>query len=1126
MLKSHVVSALTRAVLVSTWIAGSLLASGAESSPSASEYSPYVAPASNDGQLAIKKFEVAPGLKVDLWAAEPLLANPVCLTPDAQGRWYVGETFRHSDGVMDIRGVMDWLDEELANQSVEDRIAVMREHLGQRAEKMTRESERVRLIEDTDGDGKGDKATVFAQGFNHLEDGIGAGLLAHHGNVYYTCIPDLWLLRDTNHDGVADIKKSLQYGYGVRVGFLGHDLHGLRMGPDGRVYFTIGDRGFNVRTPEGRVKETEMGAVLRCNPDGSGLEIFARGLRNPQELAFDDHGNLFAGDNNSDGGDPARWVYVVEGGDSGWRVGYQFINYPNSRGAWNAERLCYPPFEGQAAYLVPPVALIANGPSGTSYYPGTGLPNRFQGHFLLCDFRGGPGSGVHSFALKAHGAGFEMIDRDHFIWDILATDVEFGMDGGAYVTDWVQGWSKTGKGRIYRIHDPNVDHDPLVLETKKLLGEGMSHRPKAELSELLGYPDMRVRQEAQFALAGQDEVAALREVAVKSDHPLARLHAVWGLGQIARQPSAPTHQQSAFEALIPLLGNPDPEVRAQAAKVLGDAPTPAALNGLIKLLADPNPRPRFFAAIALGNLGHKEAVQPLLTMLRENNDADPYLRHAGVTGLERIHDKTAIENAAADGSASVRMAALLVWRRWREPSVARFLHDSDPLLVAEAARAIIGASIQEAMPELASLAGDLDRYVHFEAGSREKPGPRDALLRRIVNANFRVGTPQAAARLARIAGHNSVPDSVRDEALEDLGEWSRPSGRDHITGLWRPLSPRDARVAADALHPVLDHLLRSAPERVQHRAVELTGELGLREAAPILFELVKDHQAAAPVRVAALKSLGALQGPLLEEAVKTAAASDHENLRNEATRLQSKLQPSDATARLRSVLENGTTGEKQAALQGLADLHNDQADQLLAHWLDKLMEGKVPLAVQLDLLEAAAKHAVPAIQRKLAIYSSSLPKGDDLAGFREALEGGNAEAGRKVFFERPEASCMRCHKIHGEGGEAGPDLSGVGRRKPRSYLLESILYPNKEIAPGFASLLVTLKNGSEYAGIVKSENEKELVLNSPEEGPVTIDKSQIDSRITGLSAMPQGFAQILSKEDLRNLVEFLASLKK
>src|SRR5262249_45442337 len=160
-----------------------------------------------------------------------------------------------------------------------------------------------------------------------------------------SCSPDLWLLRDTKGTGKADVRRSLQHGYGVHVGFLGHDLHGLRMGPDGKLYFTSGDRGFSVPTARGRVASPDTGAVLRCNPDGSELQIVATGLRNPQELAFDQYGNLFTGDNNADHGDKARWVYVVEGGDSGWRIGYQFLETPTALGPWNAEKLWLPAWD-------------------------------------------------------------------------------------------------------------------------------------------------------------------------------------------------------------------------------------------------------------------------------------------------------------------------------------------------------------------------------------------------------------------------------------------------------------------------------------------------------------------------------------------------------------------------------------------------------------------------------------------------------------------------------------------------------------------------------------------------------------------------------------------------------------
>src|SRR6266436_9815946 len=116
----------------------------------------FVAPASNEGLLAIKQFQVPSGLKVDLWAAEPMLANPVAFNFDERGRAYVCETFRLGAGVDDIRGIMDWLDEELAARTVDDRLAEMKRHLGDRLPKYSEHSERISLLTDTTGSGKAD----------------------------------------------------------------------------------------------------------------------------------------------------------------------------------------------------------------------------------------------------------------------------------------------------------------------------------------------------------------------------------------------------------------------------------------------------------------------------------------------------------------------------------------------------------------------------------------------------------------------------------------------------------------------------------------------------------------------------------------------------------------------------------------------------------------------------------------------------------------------------------------------------------------------------------------------------------------------------------------------------------
>ena len=527
---------------------------------------PKIAAASDEGTLAIKSFVYPQNLKINLFAAEPDVANPVAIHVDFRGRVFVCESFRQGKGIEDNRKHGNWLNDDLAAQSVSDRIAYIKKFLGEKSVEYARYDDRIRLLQDSNADGKADSSKVFANRFNQIEMGTGAGVLSYRNKVYYTCIPHLWLLEDNDNDGVSNSRKSLQSGYGVRFAFRGHDSHGLIVGPDGRLYFSIGDRGYNIRTAGRDFKDPASGAVFRCDLDGSNFEVVATGLRNPQELAFDEFGNLFTGDNNSDSGDKARWVYVVPGSDSGWRMYYQYLS---DRGPFNREKIWHPySAKDSPAYVVPPVTNLADGPSGLAYYPGTGLGDEFLGRFFLCDFRGGPSnSGIRTFKVKPKGAFFEVTDMEQTFWRQLVTDLHFAPDGSLYVSDWVNGWEGLGKGRIYRYTNPDSQKSMLVAEVKKHLNEGMRKVDLSNLIELLSSPDQRVRQEAQFELVSRTERKSLLAVALnESLETLPRIHAIWGLEQLTRH----SDDKSNVKQLIELLESSDDEVRAQAAKMIGD----------------------------------------------------------------------------------------------------------------------------------------------------------------------------------------------------------------------------------------------------------------------------------------------------------------------------------------------------------------------------------------------------------------------------------------------------------------------------------------------------------------------------------------------------------------------------
>ena len=1090
---------------------------------------PKIQPASDEAANAIKQFKFDAGLKVDLWAAEPLLANPVSIATDEKGRWFVAETFRLHAGVSDIRAHMNWLEDELASTSLDSFLAILKADPKVDLEKNALNSERVQMVWDSKGTGVADSSKIFAEGFNGPLSGIAAGVLARKGNVYLTSIPDLWLLQDNKRSGSADSRTSLAKGFGVRTAFLGHDLHGLRIGPDGRLYFSVGDRGANATAIDGsRAVNTETGAVYRCNLDGSGLEIFALGLRNPQELAFDQFGNLFTGDNNSDAGDPARWVYVQQNSDSGWRIGWQFITKPNARGPWLSERLCYPSFAGQAAYHLPPVAVLGNGPSGLTYYPGTGLTSAWKDHFFLANFSGSPSnSGILSVSVSPKGAGFEMSPIEKPIWNILATDVEFGVDGGLYVADWVNGWGMNGKGRIYRIHAPESDSDPLLLETKKLIADGMESRQPEQLALLLGHADMRVRQEAQFALAARASSAVLIRVASRDSSLLARLHAIWGLGQLARA------QKKDGSTLLPLLKDPDAEVRAQTAKTLGDIKGAKATAPLLPLLKDPSPRVRSFAAIALGNLKSREATPALIEALRENDNTDPVLRHALCSALAGCNDSVLLLAASNDPSTAVRLGAIVALRRLKHVGLAKFLQDADPLVVAEAARAIHDESIHDAMPELAALLPRAASLLSLPPGTKEAPAPQDAILRRAINAAFRTGNPSNATALAQFVSLNEAPEAFRLQAIQALSSWATPPRLDRVIGLFRPLPQRDVAPSITALKPHLSTLLAeapAAPNAVRIEALQLLQKHGEQLANPLinLPAIVSNVAEDAAVRVEALQTLASLKEPKLPEIVALAATDKAEALRKAATKLRIELHlPGGGVDSLAKLLEIGTPGEKQNVLTELSSLSEAGTAAIFEQQLDLLSAGKLPGEVHLELLEAAAKRPEPAIKARLTRHQTAVAAqtaADPLSAYRPALLGGNAAEGRRIFMEKAEASCVRCHKVQNEGAEVGPNLTAVGKRQTREYLLESIVEPNAKIAQGFETVIVTLTDGSVHAGILKADSAEELTLMPPTGILEKLPKSQIKTRESGPSGMPP-LAAVLSKREIRDLVEYLSSLK-
>ncbi|WP_422652916.1 PVC-type heme-binding CxxCH protein [Alienimonas chondri] len=1136
--------------------------------PAEQSYAPAIAEASDEPQNSLAGFKLPEGVTGSVWAAEPLLANPVAIDVDHRGRVFVCETFRQSKGVEDNRGHMDWLRDDLAANTVEDRAEYMKRFFPDWQERFASERDRIRLVTDSNGDGKADGSTVFADGFGDLLDGTGAGVLARpNGDVYYTCIPDLYKLRDDDGDGVADEVDSLSTGYGVRMAFRGHDMHGLTMGPDGRIYWSLGDRGYHVVTPEGETLSLpSAGAVFRSELDGTGLEVFAYGLRNPQELAFDDAGNLFTWDNNSDSGDKARWVHVIQGSDSGWRMYFQYLP---DRGPWNREMMWIPrdtpatekfgatgvPPETAAAavqpgHVLPPLANNGDGPSGLTYDPGVGLPPELRGHFFACDFRGTPGnSGIRHWTNERDGATFKPVDQGQYIWGVLATDAAFAPDGSLYVSDWVTGWTGVGKGRVYRF----AQDDYLAEESAELLAAGFDGLDEYRLAELLNHADRRVRAEAQYELANQNAVDALLTVAEDATaDPFARRHAVWGYGQCVR-----THGADPAP-LATLSGDSDPVIRWWALRLLGETAPGKFVPQFLDGLQDDDARVVREAALA-APLNNAAAAGWLREVIAQRGD-DPALFHAATVGLSRAagvydfapmmstsyfsrpgltEDEVLAQNARLHRAAAVALRRTGNWDALSKAFVSGMeVWNHRDTVVLELARAIADEPAPaEAAPALEALAAISD------LGDDPQ---RDPLARRVMSANLLLGGQKHAARVVALAADPSFPAHLRVEAMEDLTMWDAPDRLDRVTGRlrsaaeWAAVSEanqivaegdREGEIARDAAFlPALLTAnvaqLLNGPAKVREAAVALLSKYKIEASLDSMRVLAVDETQSVEVRVAAVKAVDALtdDAALAASVARSALQSDSPALRAAARTVLVKRDPDSAVETLSDALETGAPLERQAAVTALAGLGSNEADAVIKVWLEKLMAGESPPEITLELLEAASTRKDGALGEYLAMYEENRGP-DKLDQWTETLTGGDAAVGKEIFFGRSAASCRRCHIAEGEGGEVGPALDGIALKRDRKYLLESIIVPSAKIAEGFATAVVLTEDGQVQTGVLKSETDEAITLVLPTGETVVIPAETILDRADGPSAMPADIPDALSKRDMRDLVEYLASLK-
>ena len=1078
---------------------------------------------------------LAEGLKLEVWGVDSLVKDPIAIHVADDGSIYYSRSPRRNNAEFDIRGHQDWEIRSIALQTIEDKRNFLRTELSPERsaqnewladlngdgshdwKDMLEERNEVFQLKDTDGDGMADWCQKQVYDFHEEVTDVAGGVMKTEDALYVAAGPDMWRLMDTNGDGLMDEKKSLSHGYGIHIGFGAHGMSGVEMGPDGRIYWGIGDIGFNGKGDDGtEYNHSNNGVIARSNPDGSDFEIFAGGLRNTHEFVFDQHTNLISVDNDGDhAGEKERLVYITRGSDSGWRINWQFGKYrdPNNNTykVWMDEKLFLPRWEGQATFITPPLMNYVSGPTGMAFNPGAGLGERWKDHFFVVEFVGNAaGSGLHAFQLQPKGAAFELTKTEKIVGNFLPTGIDFAPDGSMFMADWVNGWNDKGYGRIWKLTDETAKGWALQKQTEAEIKADYKKLSEADLKSKLYFEDLRIRRKAQFELVKRGKKGADQFNLVIQDksNQLARIHGILGLSQLAR-----LDDRSYAKPLVALLKDADPEIRAQAAKWLGDIRYKEASKELIANLTHENARVRFFSAEALGRAKDATAIQPLIQLLAANNDEDAFLRHGASYALSQIGQAAPLAALSTHPSKVVRMGAVIALRRLASPELAKFLGDAEENIVTEVARAIHDdLSVPAAMPKLAALLATT-------------PFTNEPLIRRVISANQRLGKEENLNYVLGYLAKPGVSEALKKESLATLGTWASPSVLDRVDGRYRGEVTRDPALIKQKVAATLELQAKSSAVELRKESIKAMGKLGMVVMADFLFGKLKTDPSQ-EVKVEALNSLVVMNASNLSDAIAYAMRDVSEGVRVAGLGLiaQTSLPNDQKVPLLMDILKKRTLAEQQTALLTLGSLEGSKDFKEWSTILEDFKVGKLPEGTWIELEESVLATGSASLKTQYESLLDQKAGGEAWKKYVGALAPGNIEKGRNIFFQNQTAQCIRCHAYDDMGGNAGPALDNIGKTLSKEDLLIALVEPSKRLAPGYGSVTLTLVAGTKVTGLLLEDNKDSMRVKVGTEVK-EFAKKDIASSALGASSMPP-MGTLLSKREIRDLVSYLSTLKR
>ncbi len=1050
-----------------------------------------IAQGAKDPADAVKNLDVYDGLEVTLSASEPDIVSLTNLAVDHRGRVWVCEVvnYRHN-------------------------------------RKKRPEGDRILILEDTTGDGVMDKQKVYYQGPD-VNSAIGIGVFGNKTIV--SCAPNVLVFTDTDGDDVPDKKEPIFTG--IDGWQHDHSIHSFVFGPDGKFYFNMGNVGGQLKTPDGKIvvdkagnevrdigKPYRQGMVFRCDEDGTNVETLAHNFRNNYEVAVDAFGTMWQSDNDDDGNRGVRINYVMEYGNYGYTDEISGEHWGARRINRHEDVRLRHWHQNDPGSIPNLLQTGAGSPTGMVIYEGDLLPEVFHGQMIHCD----PGpSIVRAYPVKADGAGYKasvvnLLEGTRDQW-FRPADVAVAPDGSLFVSDWydpgVGGHRQddTAHGRLFRVAPPGhkyqvkpVDYSDPDAAAEALVSPNEDTRYRAwhALREPPQPAPPEVKRGNQPESPRGIELPEFDFTSNESYRPKV-------IFEDTTRPSR--HRVRAFWALAK-----DPLFEAK-----NDEHTKLAVVPFVMLVGraatdkDPNIQIAAIRRLRQTSPSLGKHVKPIKLLGSLANDPSPLVRREVAIALREFSMKSPTEAAELwaklalqyDGPISKNPAA-----RWYMEALGIGAHNNwDACLDAwlelvgdefntPANQDIIWRSRAKKTPQL---------ITHLVVNEQV---PFDSWPRWIRALDF-----QATSNDKSIALHSIADYAIKKRQHADDEDLKHQL--DHlVTEVARRISDLNLteneeiqaavirRLGRNPRHPVtFDLIVHFRMTEQFEKLVELaTSANDIGGAARPMATIVRlDLLPKLDKRLASLEPAMAAR---LVQAVGYLADQRGFDM------LTTIAQDEDRDPAIRTAAAKGL-GRQHKGQRLLLDMaaKSELPEQLkftVANILLTSWDGRIRIEAAKHLSLPETKSAEP------------LPPLDQLVSRR-----GDAAAGRQIFLK--QGTCVKCHKVAGEGTEVGPDLSEIGSKLSREAMYVSILDPSAGVSHNYETYAVILNSGLTATGILVSQGGDTVTLKNSEGVEQSYARSDIDElEKLPTSLMPADLQKQLTAQDLVNLVEYLTTLKK